>query len=511
MGIPLFFNTIAKEYGDVIDNTIPKNINGLYLDLNCAIHPCCARVLDTNYMPSNRLFYENKMIKEVENYIVKLINLTKPKLIFIAIDGVAPLAKMKQQRSRRFKHVEENTWDTNSISPGTPFMEKLKKSLDIFISKNKVFNGKKTIFSDASIPGEGEHKILSYLRKHTPQGNNVIYGLDADLIMLSMVSNLDNIFLLREEVVHGITKETFITVNIDELKDIIVMDFKDRFAEKGGERIDKIKIINDYVFICFFLGNDFLPHLLALDLRNNGLTIIMNSYVETMVELDKTLIDNKQINKDFLISFVHRLSLKEDLLVKKIFEKRLSLNRHFKIRADTEEEKQKQLELNKPILDMEEEKKIIIDTPNNPCWRSRYYYYTHVESVDKLCENYVDGLYWTTEYYFEGVKNWRWQYKHNHAPLLKDLLVWLKKNDCKNMGITNNPVSQQVQLLSIFPVRSANLIEKKYTQLMTSIDSPMLYLYPLDYKVDTLFKRYSWLCQPVLPTININLIESVIG
>ena len=82
MGIPLFFNTIAKEYGDVIDNEIPKNINGLYLDLNCAIHPCCRRVLDDNYMPSNRLFYETKMLKEINEYIVKLITITNPRISF---------------------------------------------------------------------------------------------------------------------------------------------------------------------------------------------------------------------------------------------------------------------------------------------------------------------------------------------------------------------------------------------------------------------------------------------
>ena len=299
MGIPLFFNTIARDYGDIRDNQIPKNINGLFEDLNCAIHPCCQSALDENYMPSNRLFYESKMFNEIKNYIIKLIELTKPQFIFIAIDGVAPLAKMKQQRSRRFKHIGENTWDTNAISPGTPFMNQLKIILDKFISSNNIFNGKKVIFSDASIPGEGEHKILSYIRNTKLKGNQIIYGLDADLIMLSMVSGIDNIYLLREEVVHGITKETFITVNIDELKNIIVMDFKDRIAESGGERMPKADIINDYVFICFLLGNDFLPHLLALDLRYSGLKIIMKAYSQTLVTLKQHLIIEGKINKLF--------------------------------------------------------------------------------------------------------------------------------------------------------------------------------------------------------------------
>ena len=510
MGIPLFFNTIAKEYGDVVDNQIPKNINGLYLDLNCAIHPCCRRVLDENYMPSNRLFYETKMLKEISDYIIKLITITDPQLIFIAIDGVAPLAKMKQQRSRRFKHVEPNTWDTNAISPGTPFMQKIKSSIDRLISSHSIFNDKKVIFSDASIPGEGEHKILSFIREKQPTGNNIIYGLDADLIMLSMVSGLNNLFLLREEVIHGITKETFITVNIDELKSIIIMDFKDRVAERGGEAIDKSQIIKDYVFICFLLGNDFLPHLLSLDLRYSGLKIIMDIYVETLLSIKENAIVENKINKNFLQDFIYRLSLKEDSLVKNVFVKRLALNRNFRIRADTEEEKHKQLELNKPILEMEEEKKIIIDTPNCLDWRKRFYYHTHSKNVNELCENYVEGLYWTAEYYFSGVKNWRWQYNHNHGPLLTDLVEWIRKNNEPNVNICNEPVSQTVQLLSIFPSRSAELIDKKYRELMTSLDSPILYMYPLNYKIDTLFKRYNWLCQPILPKIDITKIEDII-
>ena len=112
-------------------------------------------------------------------------------------------------------------------------------------------------------------------------------------------------------------------------------------------------------------------------------------------------------------------------------------------------------------------------------------------------------MYWTAEYYFSGVKNWRWQYNHNHGPLLTDLVEWIRKNDEPKVNTCNEPVSQTVQLLGIFPSRSAELIEKKYRELMTSIESPILYMYPLDYKIDTLFKRYNWLCQPI-PKIDIN-------
>lgn len=263
--------------------------------------------------------------------------------------------------------------------------------------------------------------------------------------------------------------------------------------------------------MCFLLGNDFLPHLLALDLRYSGLDVIMETYVNVLMHLNQTIISDGHINKTFLLDFLYRLSLKEDDLVTFLFEKRLSLNKHFKIRGDSEEEKQKQLELNKPILEMDEEKKIIIDTPHCMDWRKRYYFHTGNENIDVMCENYIEGLNWTAEYYFSGVKNWRWQYNYNHGPLLKDLVNWYKKNECNNVNITNKPVSQTVQLMSIFPSRSKELIDNKYRKLMTSIDSPIFYMYPLDYKIDTLFKRYSWMCQPILPMINIDDIELSLG
>ena len=51
------------------------------------------------------------------------------------------------------------------------------------------FNVKNIIISASDEPGEGEHKIFEYIRTHQDEhknSNTIIYGLDADLIMLTL-------------------------------------------------------------------------------------------------------------------------------------------------------------------------------------------------------------------------------------------------------------------------------------------------------------------------------------
>ena len=153
------------------------------------------------------------MIKRIINYINYLIDYVKPtELIYIAVDGVAPVAKLNQQRKRRYKSVIDNqikynlqrkyhiphneSWSNIVITPGTNFMIKLDKALIKLKNTNN-----KIIYSSYQEPGEGEHKILQYIKnniKPDTQDYNVIYGLDADLIFLTFASGVNNLLLLRE-------------------------------------------------------------------------------------------------------------------------------------------------------------------------------------------------------------------------------------------------------------------------------------------------------------------------
>ena len=151
MGIPSYFKNIINDYNNILiqQDLFDKKVNNLFFDLNCLIHPCCQGLTD-----------EKEMFDNIYLNMIKIIEICNPQdLIYIAIDGVCPRSKIEQQKYRRFRSAnEEKIWDTNAISPGTNFMNEL----NIFL-KNKSYPIK-TIFSDSSEHGEGEHKIMQYLK-----------------------------------------------------------------------------------------------------------------------------------------------------------------------------------------------------------------------------------------------------------------------------------------------------------------------------------------------------------
>ncbi|KAF1986153.1 putative 5-3 exonuclease [Aulographum hederae CBS 113979] len=257
MGVPALFRWLSQKYPKIISSVIEerpqevvgeeipvdftqRNPNGeefdnLYLDMNGIVHPCSHP--EDKPPPAT----EEEMMHEVFKYTERVVNMVRPrKLLMIAIDGVAPRAKMNQQRSRRFRSAKENkekdeekaeyvkmlqskgsaiqgeeilskkTWDHNAITPGTPFMNLLATSLRWWIAKklntDPSWASLKIIISDASVPGEGEHKIMEFVRSqrrsidHDPNTRHVIYGLDADLIMLGLATHEPHFRVLREDV-----------------------------------------------------------------------------------------------------------------------------------------------------------------------------------------------------------------------------------------------------------------------------------------------------------------------
>ncbi|KAI9815636.1 MAG: 5'-3' exoribonuclease 2 [Thelocarpon impressellum] len=370
MGVPALFRWLSQKYPKIISSVIeerPRDIDGievpvdtagpnpngdeldnLYLDMNGIVHPCSHP--EDKPAPTT----EVEMMLEIFKYTERVVNMVRPrKLLMIAVDGVAPRAKMNQQRSRRFRSAQEakekdednaeflkllkakamgssvngavedqmnkKTWDSNAITPGTPFMDILALSLRYWtaykLNADPAWAKLKIIISDATVPGEGEHKIMEFIRsqraspEHDPNTRHVIYGLDADLIMLGLATHEPHFRVLREDVFAQDSKprtcricgqkghrpeecrgevkkktgefdekdnaqplKPFIWLHVSVLREYLEAEL---YVPSQPFPFDLERALDDWVFMCFFVGNDFLPHLPSLDIREAGIDTLI--------------------------------------------------------------------------------------------------------------------------------------------------------------------------------------------------------------------------------------------
>ena len=366
MGIPKFAYFLSNRYPLILkkikDETDVPPIDNLYLDFNGIIHNVCHNYFcDASKITSTT----NEIYAEICEVIRQIVHLVKPKkLLMISVDGVAPRAKMNQQRIRRFRkelnekkeenniniEKEENNdkiiFDTNAISAGTKFMFHLTNYIKNYILEQKKVNEDwmqiDILLSGSDVPGEGEHKILEYIRnyklseKYNPYTKHCIYGLDADLIMLSLLSHEYNFVILREDYFkmkkqakvenNEIKNEKYSEKKIEYqfflisvLREYLELEFN--FLKKKIKfKYDFEKIIDDFIFLCFFIGNDFLPNLFSFNIEKGALNHLFEFYKACLPELDGYLTDKGKINFKRVLIFFDYLSKYElhsiDLMIK---------------------------------------------------------------------------------------------------------------------------------------------------------------------------------------------------
>ena len=429
MGVPAFFKWLIKRYPKIlieareeleigfnlnelhlknfgVDERIPP-IDNLYFDMNGIIHPCAHP--DDRESPSSLA----EMFNSIFDYCDKLIRIIRPrKLIYMAIDGVAPRAKMNQQRSRRFRAAlsaqqnervtanKEKEWkekglptdfldrqkkekfkiDSNCITPGTDFLEQCSIAVRTYIksrlNNDPLWSNLNVVFSDASVPGEGEHKILDFIRTqrtydtYDPNTYHCIYGADADLIMLSLIMHEPHFCVIRETLSdkyymvcencgkHGhrkeecdsvtgkfirskATKEEIMAYNkekIDEIEFSLIkigilreyLELEFRVLIETGKDLERI--IDDFVFLCFLVGNDFLPNMPSLKIREGAIDAMVYLYKKIRPEMNDYLTNGKgQLNLNECEKLFKKLSLVEDKFFKNEMEMKIRDNERRRI------------------------------------------------------------------------------------------------------------------------------------------------------------------------------------
>ncbi|XP_029633751.1 5'-3' exoribonuclease 2 [Octopus sinensis] len=645
MGVPAFFRWLSRKYTSIVvhcveekpkeidDTTVPVDpskpnpndveFDNLYLDMNGIIHPCCHP--ENKPAPAN----EDEMMIDIFEYIDRIFNICRPrKLLYMAIDGVAPRAKMNQQRSRRFRSSKEaveseveksklrdevlskgfhlpppkekgERFDSNCITPGTPFMFRLAECLRYYVhdrlNNSPGWENIKVILSDANVPGEGEHKIMDYIRRqraqpdHDPNTHHCLCGADADLIMLGLATHEPHFTIIREEFKYnqprpcelcgqlghemkecvGLPKEEcdkplakalgseqeFIFIRLCVLREHLQQQLH---MDGLPFKYDFERAVDDWVFMCFFVGNDFLPHLPSLEIREGAIDRLVGIYKRCVYKTGGYLTEDGVVKLDRVQFVLSELGKVEDEIFKNRRQKDLEYRRREKqnkrpkfgekpkwmlggqyapaavgsnrdaiqnprqtaadMRKMTYGSKQNHSDnfsRNESERSQSNKRKHEDEEDDEPAdevklwesgWKDRYY--KSKFDVDKddvafrhqVANHYVRGLCWVLRYYYQGCASWKWYFPYHYAPFASD---FLNVGDLSNEFEKNTePFKPLEQLMGVFPAASRQFLPVTWQRLMVDEDSPVIDFYPIDFKVDLNGKKYAWQGVALLPFVD---------
>lgn len=508
MGIPSYFNFVLKNHKHIIINTKHISCDYFFIDANSLIYDSYYEIKNKteeqqcihDYETLYNLIYETVWLKILS--FVKDLRVKKE--IYICFDGIPPIAKMYQQKQRRYKSfIEKNiiqhhtqnikfhsnannivtNFDTNHITPGTMFMN----DLDVYIQEkvdkfNQISDMISMHFSPTSEIGEGEHKICNYIRYlETSRGikfkeeNCVIYGLDADLIMLGLLL-LDvhkQVFLYKE------TRHfSYIEHIKEENKYYFSMMKLGIEITRLMQQSDYVQGIMDYCFIGLLCGNDFMPHTPSINIRNSGINLLINSYKyvkhkhgTTKYKLIDT--DTKNIKWSNFYKLLEYMSRNEYDKINENLIWKLKLKMKIKVKDFTDK-------LNfLPLYDNSLETELSNDF--NKDKYNEIVLHSNEDKIQEICRNYFEVLEWNWKYYNGDMKMRNVVYKYCHGPLLVDMVKYIpifedsysfldKKND-----IDHNNIHKLTLLYYVMPpsqyekynsnkINDAQLVRSKFLQ-----------------------------------------------
>jgi 5'-3' exoribonuclease 2 len=519
MGVPRFFRWVVKKYPNTfIKGKVDKHCSYLCYDVNGLLHPCVRQSI-----AERGAFVMEDVEKKVREKMFEICKITNPtKGILICIDGVAPLAKMYQQRYRRYKSVYDKQieremyakhnerypfdWDTNAITPSTDFMKHMDALFDTI---SRELEGKypscKMYYSPSSQAGEGEHKIMEILRTIPNQESDsyFIHGLDADLIFLSMGLGKENIYLMREQ------SDSLGFLNVTQLKNKLFTEIQARCKHALLQK----DVEKDFMVLSYFLGNDFLPAIFSLHIDQND--EIIKAYCEVVDRERKNLVGGTSIDWGVFSRICEQFSQTEYVHLK---------NKVKRFLSSKEDDHEHTTRLQKDIFWARQRPKEDTLRLLEGGWKERFYrHYFHFEmnewnQKNAMMVNYMEGLQWNLTYYLSGVKNWQWSYRYHAAPFFADLYNFLSKRGgdtvlqaCRQVALPSRPPDNVEQLLVVLPPQSSHLIPMPYRELMTNYKvSNIIDIYPIGFNLDYYYKQKDWEYKPILPDIEFSRIQKEI-
>jgi 5'-3' exoribonuclease 1 len=549
MGIPKFYRWLSERYPlinqRIYDTTFLPPVDNLYLDMNGILHNC------SHANGAIEATSDKEVLQAVFFYLDRIVHIVRPeKLMYMAIDGVAPRAKMNQQRSRRFRSAKDaaiaaqekrqrgeevpvDAFDSNCITPGTEWMARMSANIKYFIKRkikeDPIWRRFKIIFSGHEIPGEGEHKIIGYIRNmkmqrnYDPNTRHVMYGLDADLVMLSLLSHDPHFSLLREvvdfqsfrrkenttkQMKKQIYQQAWQLLHISTVREYLNLEFSN--IELDGFQYDLERVIDDVILLCIFVGNDFLPHLPSLDIAESAIDVMFTMYKEELPKMGGYLSDGGNIHINRLERMMKLLGAREE----EVFSSRLS-------KID-KQSRSKRYQGAKAVVPDWLQNSNVKGSAGVSATKMAYYHEkfgieTGAAATEqdktyhhRIVKSYLEGLEWVLQYYYNGVCSWNWFYPFHYAPMASDMLELGEIHSTIKFSL-GKPFLPFQQLLGCLPPASSRFLPPSYRALMTMEDSPIIDFYPTDFHVDMNGKRNPWEGVNLLSFINEKRLKAAIA
>ena len=380
MGIPFYFASLIRSHRGITHVVKERmNVNVLGIDGNCLIH---------RYLKSEDPI---KSVLDAIDHITTEICLADR--VIVAMDGLVPYAKIVQQRYRRMRQKEgdDQVFDRNQISPGTPYMKELEAGIRARFPH--------FILSGTLEAGEGEHKLFQMIRPLNPQ-SICIYGLDADLILLCLsqynISAPNQFFLLRESAEFNDPK-----LKEAEFSSLSIWALKQKF----GMDVDQYMALS---ILCF--GNDFMPNLGMFSLREGGYERALQIY-ENIGRPDLLTFEGRDL-------FLHAAAKQEGSFLKE----RINLRKR-------------------------PHEKAILGRDNQISRRYKLHILDGVQNMEPVVESFWKTFHWTLHYFrTNDVLDWNWHYPYVDAPLIEDILKY-DETDFTEQGTLNFTIADQLSFI----------------------------------------------------------------
>ena len=535
MGIPSYFRSILQKYPGCLRKEVTAT-DVLCFDFNCLIYRCIRSPGMPPYPasavsdPYEHDMWEGELLKEVVRVVREVwMNAGKPKLVLLAVDGVVPMAKIRQQRVRRFKSAwlrnasasasSDASWDTNAITPGTKFMEKLGTVL------KGIVLGAECIVSGVDEEGEGEHKIMRWIRldkgaakgfggckgfvKDDNKGKNlVVYGLDADLILLTMLVGEEcglNIHLMREKQEFGGARNAAGggESTAQEYQFLDIREFQRRVGPQGRE-----EVLN-YIALMSLMGNDFLPHSLTHKLGDGGHDCVIAEF--SLLRKNGWLVDASGNYKISVLGGIFRrwASDEDGRMLQMIMKKEEQARRGVGKGMDPSEGLPLEWAVEKALLCSDGHTAALDESWREVYWEN-IHPYANGEVKEHICAEYLRGFQWILDYYQGRSVNMSWMFPAWIPPLWSNLADFCQQRGdfLPVIDIAETRPLPQEQLAMVLPLDSWGLVrDTKLRRLPVQMPQ----MWPRKFGFFSLGRKWLWECEARIPVITAGRLREEIG